>query len=98
MNGPHWRRRLIAICSLALTASFLSCQTTRPAPVSLPAPPPPNPPVLQHVEFVRAGNGLLLTPEHYRRLESNIIELRRYIAELEAQLGFYRGELHGLQR
>ena len=95
MNAPHWRRRLIAICSLALTASFLSCQTARPSPVSLPAPPPPNPPVLQHVEFARAAGGLLLTLEHYRQLEANIIELRRYIAELEAQLGFYREELNG---
>lgn len=98
MQRANFIKPTTTILLLALTLFSLSCQTPPPLdPESLPAPPPPNPAVLQRVEFVSIENGLLLTPEEYRKLELNIIEMRRYIAELEIVLALYTGEFHGTE-
>ena len=97
MKRPNSTKPITAILLLVLTLFSLSCQTPPPEPESLPAPPPPNPAVLQRVEFVSIENGLLLTPEEYRKLELNIIEMRRYIAELEIVLALYTGEFDGTE-
>ena len=98
MKRPNSTKPTTTILLLVLTLfSLSSCQTPPQEPESLPAPPPPNPAVLQRVEFVSIENGLLLTPEEYRKLEQNIIEMRRYIAELEIVLALYTGEFHGTE-
>ena len=97
MKRPKSTKPTTTILLVALTLFSLSCQTPPPEPESLPAPPPPNPAVLQRVEFVSIENGLLLTPEEYRKLELNIIEMRRYIAELEIVLALYTGKFHGTE-
>lgn len=96
MKRPNSTKPTTTLLLLALTLFSLSSCQTPPEPESLPAPPPPNPAVLQRVEFVSTENGLLLlTPEEYRKLELNIIEMRRYIAELEIVLALYTGEFDG---
>ena len=97
MKRPNSAKPTTTILLLALTLFSLSCQTPPLETESLPAPPPPNPAVLQRVEFVSIENGQLLTPEEYRKLELNIIEMRRYIAELENVLALYTGEFHGTE-
>ena len=98
MKRPNSAKPTTTILLLALTLfSLSSCQTSLQEPESLPAPPPPNPAGLQRVEFVSIENGLLLTPEEYRKLELNIIEMRRYIAELEIVLALYTGEFDGTE-
>jgi len=95
MKKPAWQRRRIATCLIALMLSFTSCRTIGNS-VKLPEfqhPPWPTPPTEQQVAFSEVSEGLLLTPDEYRKLEENIIELRRYIAELEAQLIFYQSDL-----
>lgn len=42
--------------------------------------------------FEGVPDGLFLAAEEYRNLERNVIELRRYIRELEVQLHYYRGD------
>ena len=97
MKRPNSAKPTTTILLLALTLFSLSCQTPPLEPESLPAPPPPNPAVLQRVEFVSIENGVLLTHEEYRKLELNIIEMRRYIAELEIVLALYTGEFDGTE-
>ena len=95
LRKKNWKRRKLAICSIALTLSFASCQTSDNS-ISLPRtqrPPWPTPPAERPVVFSNAPDGLLLELDEYRKLEENFIELRRYIAELEAQLHFYRTEI-----
>lgn len=97
MKRPNSTKPTTTLLLLVLTLFSLSSCQTSPEPESLPAPPPPNPAVLQRVEFVSIENGLLLTPEEYRKLELNIIEMRRYIAELEIVLALYTGEFDGAE-
>jgi len=47
------------------------------------------------VTFEPRPQGLFLSFDEYRKLEGNIIELRRYIDELTAQIEFYTGEIDG---
>lgn len=77
--------------------SAISCISSRqPQVVTVPPaeqmPPWPSLPVERSVVFAGAPGGLFLAAEEYRKLEANIIEMRRYIGELEAQLKYYRGE------
>ena len=83
------RRLLIAltICSL----NFSGCRTARGfADSPEPFPPMPEEPVMKPVRFMPAEGALLLSYDAYRSLEWNIVEMRRYISELEAQIEYYR--------
>lgn len=55
--------------------------------------PWPEPPASEKVTSLSRPDGLLLSFDEYRKLEGNIIELRRYIDELTAQIEFYTGEI-----
>ena len=50
----------------------------------------PAEPVMKAVRFTPAEGGLRLSYDEYRSLEWNIVEMRRYIGELEAQIEYYR--------
>lgn len=78
------------ICCGALIIFFLSACVTD---LEKPSLPWPEPPASEEVTFEPRPNGLFLSFGEYRKLEGNIIELRRYIAELTAQLEFYIGEI-----
>lgn len=83
------RRLLIAltICSL----SFSGCRTVGDfAESPEPLPPMPAEAVMKAVRFTPAEGGLWLSYDAYRSLEWNIVEMRRYIGELEAQIEYYR--------
>lgn len=77
----------LTICSLSLSG----CQTAGDiSEAPEPLPPMPAKPVMRPVRFGEAEGGLLIAYDEYRNLERNIIEMRRYIGELEAQIEYYR--------
>jgi len=89
MKKQPWLKRLIQIwCGALIIFSFSVCVTSPERP-RLPWPEPPE---SEKVTFEPKPEGLLSFDE-YRKLEGNIIELRRYIEELEEQLRFYQGEI-----
>lgn len=91
------KKLMILILLIGLTASFHSCKTQ---PVSGPEYQAdtvldmPTPPALGKVKWEneKSLGGMFLKYDQYRVLESNIIEYRRYIAELEKQVKYYRGD------
>jgi len=87
--------RSISILLIGLTAYSLSaCASLAPTIPENQRPPMPLAPKLEKVTFESRPNGLFLSFEEYRQLEENIIEMRRYIKELEAQIYFYTGEIN----
>lgn len=68
----------------------LSCTST-PAVVSRPPLPEVHYALTQNVAWHEVEGGLFLSFAEYRTLEGNIIEYRREIAELRAQINYYRG-------
>ena len=88
-------RQTIRLLLITLTICFpvlsSGCKTAADYVESAaPLPPVPAEPVMKPVRFAPAEGGLLLTYDEYRALEFNIIEMRRYIGELEAQIEYYR--------
>ncbi len=79
---------------IAVMLCSLNCRSYIPVASEQTPPPLPSPPIQKPVRFTTDERGLLLSSEQYRNLEFNIIELRRYIKELEAQLYFFRGGIH----
>lgn len=77
----------LTICSLSLSGCRTALDVSE-APE--PLPPMPAKPVMRPVRFADAEGGLLIAYDEYRNLERNIIEMRRYIGELEAQIEYYR--------
>ena len=73
-----------------LTISCASGLSSEEETIRLPWPQKPN---QEKVTFEDADGGLYLSHAEYRKLERNIIEMRQYIRELEAQLQFWRREL-----
>ncbi len=69
---------------------FLLVGCVSQAPLKRPILELPPAPSIQGVEFQDTEGGLFLSYREYRKLEENIIEYRRYILDLEAQLGFYK--------
>ena len=91
------KRLIILILLIGLTTSLNSCKTSPEIEVN---PEEyvllnlPKSPALKPVNWIdkKYLGGLLLPYDQYRILENNIIEYRRYIAELEVQVHFYRGD------
>ncbi len=82
---------MMTILPIVLTIFFLSCQTSSSEPYKggysdfdIPIQPE-----IRSVDFMRLEDksGFFLINQEYRNLEHNIIEYRRYIGELESQLG-----------
>ena len=74
------------------TLFFLSCVSGPVNTEKTAKTPWPVMPMQVQVIFKEADAGLFLSYSEYRKLEANIIELRRYIKELEAQLRYWRDE------
>lgn len=90
MQKQPWQKHLIGLSFIALIVFSLNgCLTAD----STPRPPWPEPPTSEKVTFEPRPQGLFLSFDEYRKLEGNIIELRRYIDELTAQIEFYTGEI-----
>ncbi len=87
-------KKLMMLILLAVPTLFFleSCQTAVSQPEKKIELALPQPPALRPVTFERRDCGLSLSAGNYRNLENNIIEYRRYISELEAQLSFYKEE------
>lgn len=96
MRKQRWQRHLMQTCCGALIVFSLSgCITTAAEKPRLEAPQPPD---SEEVIFESRPGGLFLSFDEYRKLEGNIIELRRYIDELTAQIEFYTGEIDEQRR
>lgn len=99
MKKQPWQKHLMRIWCGALIAFSISacCSLAGTIPESQ-QPPMPMAPVQEKVVFEPLQDGLFLSFDDYRRLEGNIIELRRYIDELTAQIEFYTGEIDEQRR
>jgi len=85
---------MTAIWMIALTIFLSSCRTV-PGVTDSPENQKFELPVKvaeKPVKFHDTGSYFILTYDEYRNLEFNIIEMRRYIGELEGQIKKYRGD------
>lgn len=90
------KKILVILLAALMIFSLAACQTMRtPDESSL-----PDQPTLAdqlHVEFedIPEKGGLLLRYSEYRKLETNIINMRTYIQQLELQNQFLRQKVIG---
>lgn len=85
-------RKVVKTFLIVLTLYFLSDCQSRPLSLSglESSPPLPSKPIEKSVRFGVTEGVLTLAEEEYKKLEFNILEMLRYIKELEAQIRFYR--------
>ena len=77
-----------------LTSFSLSCKTTQEEKTEQTVLDLPLSLRLKKVIWTPSENGVSLSVDEYKNLVHNILEYRRYISELEAQLEYYRGEYY----
>ncbi len=81
----------MTILLIVLIISSLSCQSSssQPSTGGVSGFDIPIQPEIKSVKFIRLEDksGFILKNQEYRNLDHNIIEYRRYIGELESQLG-----------
>lgn len=90
-------KKILVILLIALIPFFLaSCQTTsNSGDVVLPSPVEPAAELQVVFEDAPDSGGLLLKYDEYRKLETNIINMRGYIDKLELQNKWLREKLSG---
>lgn len=90
-------KKLLVFLLIMLMPFFLaSCQTTsNQSDIVLPSPAEPITELQVVFEDAPNSGGLLLKYNEYRKLETNIINMRGYISELESQNEWLREKLIG---